>query len=169
MIKNFDRETDTLSSFEEKNVLPKIVEILENRKGYAQVITSKKILELYGTPDKESSARVRKVINYIRNHNVIPCLIASSKGYYIATDAKEIAEYEESLRGRVSAIHKMRLSIRKQGIEAFGEDVMKAAEEETKEEIKYKLSLKQEREKKLARKRKSVLRLTPKNRRKRLT
>ena len=166
MIKNFKNETDHLSRYEEKNILPKVVEILENRKGFSQIITSKNIIALYGASDKESSARVRKVINYIRNHSIIPCLIASSKGYYIATEAKEITDYEESLRGRVSAIHKMRQSIHKQGVESFGEDVMKAAEEETKNdrkeaEKKYKLSLKIKREQKKKKKRKSVLRLKP--------
>ena len=164
MIRNFYRETDHLSRYEEKTILPKVVEILEHRKGMAQTITSKKIIALYGASDKESSARVRKVINYIRNNGIIPCLIATNKGYYIATDAKEITDYEESLRGRVSAIHKMRQSIHKQGVASFGEDVMSAAEEETRNdrkeaEKKYKLSLKVKREQK--KKRKSVLRLKP--------
>lgn len=165
MIRNFFRETDYLSRYEEKTVLPKVVEILEHRKGMSQIITSNNIITLYGASDKESSARVRKVINYIRNHGIIPCLIATSKGYYIATDAKEITDYEESLRGRVSAIHKMRQSIHRQGVEFFGEDIMKAAEEATKNdrkeaEKKYKLALKLKREQK--KKRKSVLRLKPK-------
>ena len=167
MIRNFFRETDHLSRYEEQTILPKVVEILEHRKGFSEIITSKNIITLCGASDKESSARVRKVINYIRNQSIIPCLIATSKGYYIATDAKEITDYEESLRGRVSAIHKMRQSIHKQGVAFFGEDVMKAAEEETRNdrkeaEKKYKLALKMKREQNKKKKRKSVLRLKPK-------
>lgn len=164
MIRNFYRETEHLTPYEEQVVLPKVVEIMENRKGFSHAITSKNILTLYGASDKESSARVRKVINYIRNKSIIPCLIATSKGYYIATEAKEITDYEDSLRGRVSAIHKMRQSIHKQGLELFGEEVMKTADEETRNdrkeaEKKYKLSLKVKRDKK--KKRKPVLRLKP--------
>lgn len=170
MIKHFNKETDCLSHFEEKDILPKVVEILEHRQGFTKAITSKRIIALYGTEDRELSARVRKVINYIRNNNIIPCLVASSKGYYIATDAKEITDYEESLRGRVRAIHKMRQSIHQQGIELFGEDAMKTAEEETKEEcIKYKLSLKRKRQQKMVKRRKPVLRLKPRRSYRRLT
>ena len=108
--------------------------------------------------------------NYIRNKGIIPCLIATHKGYYIATDAKEITDYEESLKGRESAIRKIRLSIHKQGVAYYGEDVIKKAAEETKNdrieaEKKYKLSLKLKKEKKLKKKRKSGLRLKPRRKR----
>ena len=170
MIRNFFRETDLLSPFEEEHILPKIVEILEQCKGFSNCITNKRIIERYGVASYEMESRVRKVINYIRNKGIIPCLIATNKGYVIATDAKEITDYEESLKGRETAIRKIRLSIHKQGVVCFGEDVIKKAAEETKNdrieaEKKYKLSLKLKKEKKLKKKRKSVLRLKPRRKR----
>ena len=134
MIKNFSKETIWLSPREEKELLPNIVAVLNSHKGKSQAITNRQIIALFDVKGKEGEARIRKVINYIRNSGIIPCLIASGKGYYIATDAKDITDYEESLRGRVSAIHKMRQSIHRQGVEIFGEDAIKAAEAETRSE-----------------------------------
>ena len=164
MIRNFYQETDILSDFEEGTILPAIVDILEQCKGKSNALTNKKIIIKYGASGYIMESRVRKVINYIRNNGLIPCLIACNKGYYIATDAKEITDYEESLRGRESAIRKIRLSIHKQGVTAYGEDAMKEAAEQTKndreeEQKKYKIALKLKREKKRKKKRKSVLRL----------
>lgn len=164
MIRNFYRETDTLSKFEEEHILPKIVSILEQCKGKCNALTNKMIIMRYGIAGGEMEARVRKVINYIRNKGIIPCLIAGSKGYYIATDAKEITDYEDSLKGRESAIRRIRMSLHKQGVAVYGEEAIKAAALETKEDRekeqkKYKLSLKLKREQKQKKKRKSVLRL----------
>ena len=172
MIRKFNRITDTLSRFENEYVLPKIVSILENCLGESQAVTNRRIIEMYGVSGKESEARVRKVIYFIRNQGVIPCLIASSKGYYIATDAKDITDYEDSLRGRINAIRCISRSIHSQGIAVFGEDAIREAAEETRrnrleEERKLKLALKLKREQQLKkkRKRKPVLRLKPRKRR----
>lgn len=164
MIRNFYRETDCLSKYEEEHVLPKIVSILEQCKGKCNALTNRMIIMRYGIAGGEMEARVRKVINYIRNKSIIPCLIASSKGYYIATDAKEITDYEDSLKGRESAIRRIRMSLHKQGVAVYGEEAIKAAALETKEDRekeqkKYKLSLKLKREQKQKKKRKPVLRL----------
>lgn len=170
MIRNFYRETDTLSKYEEEHVLPKIVSILEQCKGKCNALTNKMIIVRYGAVCSEMESRVRKVINYIRNNGIIPCLIATSKGYYIATDAKEITDYEDSLKGRERAIRSIRLSLHKQGVAVYGDDAMKEAAEQTKndreeEEKKYKLALKLKREQKQKRKRKFVLRLKPRRKR----
>lgn len=170
MIRGFKRETELLSNYEKEKVLPLIVSILEGRVGKANCISNKEIIKKTGPTCREWEARVRKVINYIRNQGIIPCLIAGGHGYYIAADAKDVTDYEESLKSREAAIRSIRLSIHKQGLTAFGEDVMKSAAEETlqerkEEEKKYKLQLKLKREQKLKqekkKKRKSVLRLRP--------
>ena len=167
MIRNFYRETDCLSKYEEEHVLPKIVSILEQCKGKCNALTNRMIIMRYGIAGGEMEARVRKVINYIRNKSIIPCLIASSKGYYIATDAKEITDYEDSLKGRESAIRRIRMSLHKQGVAVYGEEAINEAalqtkEDREKEQKKYKLSLKLKREQKRKKKRKSVLRLKSK-------
>lgn len=166
MIRNFYRETVSLSKYEEEHILPKVVSILEECKGKGHCLTNKMIARRYGVSGVETESRMRKIINYIRNNGIIPCLIATGKGYYIATDAQEITDYEDSLKGRESAIRKIRLSLHKQGIDEFGEDAMKEAAEQTKNDLeekekKYKLALTLMRELKQAKKRKSVLRLVP--------
>ena len=159
MIKNIEKEKDVLSRFEQENLLPKVIDILENRRGISKIITSTKIKNILGSANND--ATIRKVVNYIRNHCLIPCLIATSRGYYIAASAKDIADYDERVRGRVRAIHKMRQSVHNQGVLAYGEEAIKAAEEELKNEkkMKYKLSLKLKRERTKKKKRKPVLRL----------
>ncbi len=168
MIRNFYHETDSLSKFEEEHILPKIVSILQQCKGKSNALTNKMIIMRYGAAGSEMESRVRKVINFIRNNGIIPCLIATNKGYHIGTDAKEITDYEDSLRGRERAIRKIRLSLHKQGLAVYGEEAIKEAAEQTKadrekEEKKYKLALKLKREQKQKRKRKSVLRLKPRH------
>lgn len=66
-----------------------------------------------------SDARVRKLINHIRTKDLVPCLIATSNGYYIAETEQELKEYEESLLGREEAIRNVRLSIQRQRISKY--------------------------------------------------
>lgn len=56
--------------------------------------------------------RVRKIINHVRIHGMISNLIASSKGYYVTKDHKEINNYRISLDQRVSAIQQVRRSFK---------------------------------------------------------
>jgi hypothetical protein len=63
---------------------------------------------------KITDARVRKLINHIRVHDLVPCLIATSQGYYIAESEQELKEYEASLLGCEEAIRNVRLSIQRQ-------------------------------------------------------
>ena len=172
MIHTFKDQTERFTDYEMEHILPRIVEILQSHKGSDHAIMNCRISELCNSIAGDAP-RVRKIINYIRNKGLVPCLIASSKGYYRAVDAKEITDYEESLRGRESAIRKVRLSLHKQGVAVFGEAAISKAADETRREIeveekKYKLQLrlktrrelKQEKKKK----RKSVLNLRPKKR-----
>ena len=112
MLKNFEKETEKLSDYEVKNVLPVVLDVLQKAVGKSQAITNRQIVIRYlpGT----SEVRVRKIINYIRNRNVINGLMATGKGYYIATSREELEGYMDSLQGRVSAIQKVMRSIRRQ-------------------------------------------------------
>jgi len=58
--------------------------------------------------------RMRKLINHIRIYDLLDCLVASSKGYYISNDEKEISDYIDSLRGREEAIRAVRLALEAQ-------------------------------------------------------
>ena len=63
---------------------------------------------------------MRKVINHIRNNDLIPCLLASSKGYWIASSEAEVLAYEESLLGREEAIRADRMAISRQRMLVYG-------------------------------------------------
>ncbi|MFA5650618.1 MAG: hypothetical protein WC914_05700 [Proteiniphilum sp.] len=61
-----------------------------------------------------SEARFRKIINHIRREDIIPGLVATSEGYYIAETEQELKDYEMSLLGREMAIREVRESITRQ-------------------------------------------------------
>lgn len=116
MIKNFTEETEPLTEYEEKQLMPPIVRGLMTKRGKNNAVTNGAIIDGLRRNLNLSitSARVRKIINHIRINDIVPCLIATSNGYYIADTEAELREYEESLLGRESAIRQVRLSIARQ-------------------------------------------------------
>ena len=108
MIEGFEKETEELNDFE-KSLLPKFVAGLSTKKGKGAAITNKQMIA--GLKDRGievGEARVRKIINHIRNTGLVEGLIATSKGYYVSNDIEEINKYIESLLGRESAIRIVR-------------------------------------------------------------
>lgn len=124
MIKGFS-ETDPLSDYELKTVLPQIVRGLLRKVGKANAITNSAIVRGMKANLNLSltEARVRKIINHIRCHDLVPCLIATSNGYYIAESEQELREYETSLLGREEAIRNVRLAIQRQRTRKFNRNL----------------------------------------------
>jgi len=116
MIQGFSEQTEPLTEYEEQTLLPQLVRGLQTKIGKAMSVTNKAIIDGMNRNLglKISDARVRKLINHIRTNDLVPCLIATSNGYYIAESEQELREYEESLLGRESAIRQVRLSIQRQ-------------------------------------------------------
>jgi len=114
MIKNFENETQPLTDYEKNVLLPLLIRGLETKKGQANAVTNKHIVSVLKDNYKLSEARVRKIINHIRTNDLIPGLIATSEGYFIAETETELLEYEESLKGREDAIREVRLAIARQ-------------------------------------------------------
>lgn len=114
MIKGFDNETQPLTEYELKQVLPVILEGLKTKIGKANAVTNKFIISRLRGTYKVDAARIRKIINYIRTNDLLPGLIATSEGYFLATTESELLEYEDSLKGREEAIKAVRLSIARQ-------------------------------------------------------
>lgn len=109
MINGFDEETSELNSYEAKTLLPLIVAGLETKNGKSKAVTStyicKKIKE---RGEKINPARLRKIIHEIRITGLVENLIATSKGYYICTDKKEMQKYVDSLHQRENSIASIR-------------------------------------------------------------
>lgn len=115
MIKGFDKETQPLTEYEEKVLLPVILQGLKRKSGKDNAVTNRTIVvRLNAANYKIDEARCRKIINHIRTADLLPGLIATSGGYFLATSETELLDYEESLLGRENAIKEVRLAIARQ-------------------------------------------------------
>lgn len=109
MIKGFDQETQPLNDYEMGVLLPLLVRGLRTKIGRENAVTNKHIVNTLKGSYKLNDARVRKIINHIRTNDLIPGLIATSEGYFIAQSEAEL--YEESLKGREDAIRAVRFGV----------------------------------------------------------
>ena len=108
MIEGFEKETHDLNSFE-LGLLPVFVAGFAGKRGKDKAVTNKEIIErLKSRNIVLGEARVRKIINHIRNKGLVEGLVATSKGYYISDDPEEIKSYIQSLLGREEAIRVIR-------------------------------------------------------------
>lgn len=116
MITGFEDFTAELTVEEKGKLLPLVVEILKTRVGQRWVISNAAICRLLKERNvpKVSEPRIRKVIHYIRENGLVPHLIASSKGYYIAETIEAVEDYIESLRQRCRSIDKIRDALAEQ-------------------------------------------------------
>ena len=95
MVKGFEEYTGPLNDYERTTVMPRVASILTFCVGPEKAATNKDLREnLLATYNlKVSDPRVRAIINEIRTSDVVPYLVASSKGYYIATSVDEVEDY----------------------------------------------------------------------------
>jgi len=115
MLNGFQTQTEPLTEYERDTLLPVIVRGLINKVGEAKAITNAAITRAMKSAGYQlTEARLRKIINHIRVNGMVSCLIATSKGYYIATSRQEMEDYITSLRGREDAIRAVRESMEQQ-------------------------------------------------------
>ena len=115
MIKGFSNETSPLNDYELRVLLPVILAGLKDKQGKRHAVTNGYIIgRLKQQGYRIDAPRLRKVINHIRTNDLIPGLIATSEGYFLAEDEQELMDYEDSLRGREEAIKAVRLAIARQ-------------------------------------------------------
>jgi hypothetical protein len=109
MIKNFEEFTIELNQTEHR-LIPMMVDRFKMKRGIEHIVTAEtmiaKIHEAFGVKLKDT--RIRKMIQFIRVNNLVPGLIATSRGYYTAETIDEINEWIESLKARESAIRHIR-------------------------------------------------------------
>ena len=96
MLKGYENITYELTEDELKLVDP-IVKGLGARKGKENAVTNKEIRQALDL----TSARVHKIINYIRVNNLLYGVCSSGCGYYIAKDHNELDECLISLKQRI--------------------------------------------------------------------
>ena len=89
---------------------------LLKRVGKNRSITSSEIIEkmnkAFGC--NLAGSTLRKIIHHIRVNNLVPWLIATASGYYVAESEKELLDYIYSLRGRENAIKEVRECLERQ-------------------------------------------------------
>lgn len=115
MIKGFDNETAPLNEYEERTLLPIIANWLKQTNKLRPIINKKATMYLNNKGYKINEARFRKIVNAIRMRDIVSNVVATSKGYYVSSDAEEVAAYIQSLRDRAGAINAMADALVRQG------------------------------------------------------
>lgn len=120
MLKGFEMETQPLTEYEEKVLVPVVARGLAAKRGKANAVTNKYICECLNAKGyKIDGIRLRKVVNHIRIKGIVKCLIATSNGYYVAENRKQIEDYTASLKGREDSIHAVRSALTDQAVVVF--------------------------------------------------
>ena len=115
MLNGFDKQTEPLTDYERNILLPVIAKGLSLRVGAKRAVRNKEIVTLMRRAGYDlNDARLRKVINHIRCCGYVKCLVATSKGYYVATSPAEMEDYITSLGGREGAIRAVREAMEQQ-------------------------------------------------------
>ena len=115
MKKGFNSETAPLTEYEENVILPIVLCGLRNKVGKANAVTNRTIVQRLNIAGHTTTEpRIRKIINHIRMTDLLPGLIATSGGNFLATSESELLDYEQSLLGREDAIKQVRLAIARQ-------------------------------------------------------
>jgi len=115
MLNGFDKQTEPLTDYERNILLPVIAKGLSLRVGARRAVRNKEIVNAMQRAGYDlNEARLRKVINHIRCNGCVKCLVATSKGYYVATSPDEVVSYITSLGGREGAIRAVREALERQ-------------------------------------------------------
>ena len=104
-----------LSMYEQNVLLPILIKGLEMKKGRANAVTSKQIIQAlrnYGV--KISKTSLHYLINHIRTNDLMVGLMASSEGYYMSSSEQESIAYENTLLGRERELRRVRMSMQRQ-------------------------------------------------------
>ena len=106
MLPGFETLTEKLNDYEQNILLPIIVKGLRTKIEKQKIITGREIvtkMKLGGY--KINGIRLRKIISVIREKNIIPGVVATSKGYFVSNDIETLTAHYKSLRQRAAAIN----------------------------------------------------------------
>lgn len=110
-MKNFEEITYQITD-EEKRIAEILVQRFKEKTGKSKKVTNNQIVsglkKQYNI--ETNGARIRKIINYIRNKGLLTGLIATSSGYWTTSDPEELRSWLESMKQREEAIRQTRLS-----------------------------------------------------------
>lgn len=103
MIEGFEKETSPLND-EEKKLIPILIKGLANKDSKDKAMIGKEICRIITLKySKLTEPRLRKITNFLRSEKILP-VIATSNGYYVSYDKKEIKKQINSLEQRIEAM-----------------------------------------------------------------
>lgn len=102
MITNFEEITSELTA-RELELLPIIIQGLSTKTKSNPIKEPEIVSKMRNSGYKLSGERLRKIINHIRCHGLLP-VIGTSKGYYVSYDKDEIFKQIKSLNQRANSI-----------------------------------------------------------------
>lgn len=115
MVTNFEEYTTELNEYERTKLLPIVASFFRIHIGRDNPIKNAEIREVLAEHGHEVSAiTIRKIINVIRRNAIIPFLVSSSKGYYVAETVAQISGCIDSLQGREEAIRAVKEALMNQ-------------------------------------------------------
>ena len=127
MVTGFEKYTKALTDYEVHTITPYIVNRLKHNIGIKQAVHAKKIIQAVNETNssyitktgklkkyKLTGPKLRQIIHHIRVNGLIKNLIATHKGYYIATSKKEMEDYIESLKQRRNSFEEVRRAMNEQ-------------------------------------------------------
>lgn len=110
MLTNFEHQTEELDDCD-LAIIPMVIKAF-SKYTKANPIKAPEIVatfnlnrEKIGYPRKLTEPKLRKICNHIRSNGLLP-LIATSQGYYVSFDQKEVSDMIRSLRERANAINR---------------------------------------------------------------
>lgn len=110
MLTNFEQQTEELDDCD-LAIIPIVIKAFSKYtkqnpiKAPEIVATFNLNREKIGYPKKLTEPKLRKICNHIRSNGLLP-LIATSQGYYVSFDQKEVSDMIRSLRERANAINR---------------------------------------------------------------
>ncbi len=105
MLTLFENVTNKLTDHEKENAVPLLMDIIGGRVTPEKAVKNKDLVKwLASNGIKTTEIRIRMMINYIRNTNMLPCLIGSGKGYFVTDDPRIVDDQVESIMGRVNSM-----------------------------------------------------------------
>ncbi len=115
MITGFEEYTEELNDYERDVLLPLIVPVWKNRRGRDRSITNKTFIKrLRNEGHRIDGPRFRKIMHVIRVSGMVPGILATSDGYYVAQTEEEWEDYIRSINERLHHITALRNAIEKQ-------------------------------------------------------
>ena len=115
MITNFEGFTYELTEYERKILQPRIVKGLSVRIGKDKAITNSAMCKALSDKGYDiSEPRLRKIIHSIRIQGLIPLLLSTSKGYFVADNDEQIKNWCESMQQRINSQAQILKAIKEQ-------------------------------------------------------